>query len=86
MQNKIFLDIKKIFLSDTLHFLFNVKCTLGKGQDTNGFVRRTQKKKKKGMASKIIATVLKMVKGSNNVGDNPEFLTVDTYKYATLYL
>lgn len=37
------------------------------------------------MALKIIAT-LKMVKGSNNVGDNPEFLTVDTYKYATLCL
>lgn len=35
------------------------------------------------MESKIIATILKMGKGINDVGDNPEFLTVDTCKYTT---
>lgn len=39
---------------------------------------RLKKKKKKGLESKIIATILKTGKGSNNVGDNPDFLTVDT--------
>lgn len=32
------------------------------------------------MESKVIAPILKMEKGSNNVADHPESLTVDTYK------